>query len=187
MRRALLLIAAGVFLVGATPGEVPEPDGLWQGPLHGYTPNTVAGAGTIDTAALGAMLAQRPVLVDVAEADHRPDAMPKTALWMPAHRSVPGATWLPGAGSGTADAGFADAFQARMAVLTGGDKSKPVIAFCHPECWGSWNAAKRLVGLGYRRVYWYRDGMEGWQAEHDTALVRADPAWIVPTAKDQTQ
>lgn len=186
--RPLLLLVAAAFLIGATPGQVPEPAGLWQGPLHGYTPNTVTGASVIDTAGLTRMAAEdHPLLVDVAEADHRPDAMAKSAIWMPSHRSVPDATWLPGAGSGTGDPQFAQAFAARLSALTNGDKGRPVVTFCHPECWGSWNAAKRLAALGYTRVYWYPEGMEGWQAEHDTAIVMADPAWSLPVATDRTQ
>ena len=36
-----------------------------------------------------------------------------------------------------------------------GDKDKPIVTFCHPERWGSWNTAKRLTQLGYTHVYWY--------------------------------
>ena len=186
--RLLPLLAAAAFLLGATPGQVPEPAGLWQGPLHGYTPDTVAGASVIDTAGMTKMLADgHPILVDVAEADHRPDTMAKTTLWMPSHRSVPGAIWLPGAGSGSADPSFAAAFTAKLAALTGEDKAKPIVTFCHPDCWGSWNAAKRLAELGYAHVFWYPEGMEGWQAEHDTVVIKADAGWNVPAPKDRTQ
>ena len=182
MRRLLQTLApalAALFLVAATPGQVPEPAGLWQGPLHGYTPNTLQGAEVIDATRLAALLAaaRRPVLLDVAEADRKPANLPKTALWLPTHRSIPGTVWLPGAGQGTDDATFRDSFRKRVVELTGGDRAAPIVTFCHPECWGSWNAAKRLVGLGYEHVFWYPDGMEGWQAAHDTAAVKADPQW----------
>jgi PQQ-dependent catabolism-associated CXXCW motif protein len=186
--RHLVPLAAALFLVAATPGQVPEPAGLWQGAMHGYTPNTVTGATVLDTAGLSKLLAATPpIMVDVAEADKKPASMPATALWMPAHRSIPGAAWLPGAGSGSDDASFVDAFKTRFAALTGGDRAKPIVAFCHPECWGSWNAAKRLVGLGYTKVYWYPEGMEGWQAQHDTTIVKADPQWTATAAKPVTQ
>lgn len=173
----LFLMSAGVARADS-PGHVPEPAGLWQGALHGYTPNTVAGAVVVDTAALEKLVAdKKPVLIDVASADKKPENMPATALWFPNHRSVPGAVWMPGAGSGTSDKTFATAFERRIADLTGGDKTKAIVAFCHPECWGSWNAAKRLAGLGYTAVYWYPEGMEGWQAAHETAVVKADSEW----------
>lgn len=175
-----LTLAAGPAFA-QSPGHVPEPGGLWQGMLHGYTPNTVKGAEVIGTQAFEAILARdTPVLIDVAEPDKRPENMPASALWMPAHRSIPGAHWLPGAGSGTSDPGFADAFAQRAAALTGEDKARAVVVFCHPDCWGSWNAAKRLARLGYTRVFWYPEGMEGWQSGHDTVFVKADPAWAPP-------
>lgn len=182
--RHIVPLAAALLLIGATPGHVPEPASLYEGPMHGYTPSTLKGATVLDDAGLAAVLAKHPLLVDVAEADRKPANMPATALWMPAHRSIPGAVWLPGAGSGSTDPAFVAAFKARFAALTGGDSAKPIVAFCHPECWGSWNAAKRLVLLGYSHVYWYPEGMEGWQAKHETAVVKADPAW---PRRDMTQ
>ena len=35
--------------------------------------------------------------------------------------------------------------------------------FCKRACWMSWNAAKRAQAFGYRKVYWYADGIEGWR------------------------
>ena len=188
---AFALLAVPVLAIpvlAATPGQVPEPTGLWQGAPHGYTPNTLGGAGVVGTAALAKLLAdRRAVFVDVAEADRKPANLPKTALWLPTHRSIPGSVWLPGAGSGSDDPSFREAFRKRMAEATGGDLTMPVVIFCHPECWSSWNAAKRMVGLGYSSVFWYPDGMEGWQADHDTAIVKADPRWVAPERKDVTQ
>ena len=51
-----------------------------------------------------------------------------------------------------------------LAKLTGGDKNRPVVFYCDANCWMSWNAAKRaLVELGYTSVYWYPEGVQGWQ------------------------
>ncbi len=181
-------IAAALFLIAATPGHVPEPEGLWQGPTHGYTPNTVKGATVVDTTALAQLIAdERPVLIDVGPADKKPPSMASDAPWMPAHRSVPGAVWMPGAGSGVDDRQFAEAFASRMAALTGGDFERPVVTFCHPECWGSWNAAKRIAGLGYKHVYWYPEGFEGWQTEHESVTIKADPVWALAAPADQPE
>jgi rhodanese-related sulfurtransferase len=38
----------------------------------------------------------------------------------------------------------------------------------------SWNAAKRAASWGYRRVYWYRDGTDGWEAAK-LLLTEAEP------------
>ena len=193
MRRLLLGFMVALAALGAhaevpsavAPGQVPEPDGLYQGAMHGYTPETISGGSVIDTAALAAMIASsHPVVLDVAEKDRKPPTMSKDTPWLPTHRSVPGAVFLQGGGNGTDDAAYGETFKARAAALTGGDLAKPIVTLCHPDCWGSYNAAKRLVRLGYKHVAWYRDGVEGWQADHDTKIVRPDPDWLAALSKD---
>ncbi len=170
------------------PGHVPEPAGLYQGAMHGYTPNTVSGGRVIDTAALARLIdTEHPLLLDVAEKDRKPPSMSKDTPWLPTHRSIPGAVFLQGGGNGTSDAAYADAFKARIASLAGDDKARPIVTYCHPDCWGSYNAAKRLVGLGYKHVFWYRDGLEGWQADHDTRTVKPDKDWIASVPAEATQ
>ena len=170
------------------PGHVPEPKGLYQGAMHGYTPNAVAGGTVIGTAQLAKLIdTEHPLLLDVAEKDRKPPGMDKDMLWLPSHRSLPGAVFLQGGGKGDTDGAYADAFKARVAALTGGDEARPIVTFCHPDCWGSWNAAKRLIGDGYTRVYWYPEGTEGWQADHDTRVVKPDAAWVATMPKEATQ
>ena len=176
MLRALALL--GLVATPARAQFAPEPPDLWRGPMHGATPATLKGGTVIDARALADLLAkQQPLAIDVANLEHRPEDRPADQLWMPIHRSVPGASWLPGAGSGTRDPAFADAFAKWAAAATGGDKGKPIDTFCHPERWGSWNAAKRLTELGYTHVYWYPGGSEGWSATAATRVVREDPHW----------
>ncbi len=164
--------------MAGSPGQVPEPDGLWQGPMRSETPNSLKGATVVDTDAFTALRNRaQTVVLDVAPADERPASMPKDMPWMPLHRSIPGAVWLPGAGSGSADPAFEAAFKTEMERLTAHDRDQPIVAFCHPQCWGSWNAAKRLVNLGYRHVYWYPEGFEGWQNQHDTLVIEEEPGW----------
>ena len=172
----------------ASPLDVPEPDGLWAGPLRGYTPKTLKGARVIDAAGLARLMEREtPVLIDVGPADRRPPSLGPDAVWMPAHRTIPGAVWAPGAGEGTPDANFAAAFARRAEALTQGDPARPVVVFCHPECWGGWNAAKRLVMQGYKNVYWMPDGVEGWQEEHGFVAAPADADWAdaAPGAQPQ--
>ena len=173
----------------ASPHDVPEPQGLFQGAPHGYVPATLKGAKVIDSAAaLDTLIkADHPALIDTAESERKPPSMSKTMIWLPQHRSIPGADWMPGAGNGTGDAAFAAAFRTRAATLTNGKPSTPIVTFCHPDCWASWNAAKRLVELGYTNVYWFPGGMESWQDGHDTAVVRPDAAWLSSLPKDLTQ
>jgi PQQ-dependent catabolism-associated CXXCW motif protein len=41
-----------------------------------------------------------------------------------------------------------------------------IVFYCLASCWMSWNAAKRALAIGYRRVAWYPDGTDGWAADH---------------------
>ncbi|MEE7455383.1 rhodanese [Methylorubrum populi] len=181
---SLLLGAAGP---ADSPVNVPEPDGLYTGPPRGYTPATLKGATVIDLKGLEGLLPEKPVLIDVVLADRRPAGLPDDRPWLPTHRSIPGAVWLPGAGGAPLPPDQEDAFLRRVAELTGGDPSKPVVTFCRPECWGSWNAGKRLIAAGYTRVHWFPLGVEGWQDDHDTAVAKPDPAWVAATAGREAQ
>lgn len=195
--RAFIAVAAVALGIGGAaaevpsavaPGHVPEPAGLYQGAMHGYTPNTVTGGTVIDTAGLAKLVEQKhPLLLDVAEKDRKPPSMGKDTPWFPIHRTIPGAVFLQGGGSGTEDPAYARAFEARVDALAGGDKDKPIVTFCHPDCWGSYNAAKRLIGLGFKHVYWDREGVEGWQAEHPTRAIKPDTTWVASLPADATQ
>lgn len=183
---ALALLATAAVAAGPadSPVNVPEPDGLWTGPAKGYTPPTLKGATVVDIDALDGLAAEAPILIDVALADQKPVGFPADRPWLPAHRSIPGSVWLPGAGAAPMDPAREAQFLARVAGLTGGDKARPVVTFCHPECWGSWNAAKRLVSAGYSRVHWFPEGVEGWQDRHDTTVTKVDAAWAARPAGD---
>jgi PQQ-dependent catabolism-associated CXXCW motif protein len=51
-----------------------------------------------------------------------------------------------------------------LAQATDNNLDRPVVIYCHERCWLSWNAAKRAVRYGYRKVHWYPEGIEGWNA-----------------------
>lgn len=196
MRQRLVRIAlagtAALLLGAASPADspvnVPEPEGIWTGPQRGYTPATLAGAAVIDIDALDALIArEKPVLLDVSLADRRPAGLASDRPWLPAHRSVPGAVWMANAGAAPLEPGREELFLRRVAELTGGDKSRAIVAFCHPECWGSWNAAKRLVLQGYTRVHWFPEGIEGWQERHPTTVIPEDAAWAAGRPGNEAQ
>ncbi|MCJ2056013.1 rhodanese [Methylobacterium sp. J-048] len=180
-RLAAALAAVGCLAAAPadSPVNVPEPEGLYAGPPKGYTPQTLAGAAVIDAEKLAALMAgpDKPVLIDVAAPDRKPANFPAGRLWLPVHPSIPGSVWLPEAGAEPLAPEREALFYTRVAELTGGDRAKPVVVFCHVECWGSWNAAKRLVRKGYTGVRWFPEGVEGWQETHETTALREDPAW----------
>jgi PQQ-dependent catabolism-associated CXXCW motif protein len=172
---ALAIVPAAL----AAAGGVLEPSGLREGPMHGETPDSLAGASVIGTDEVAELKVNaHPILLDVAEVDMKPTEVSKSMPWMSIHLSIPDADWLPGAGSGTTREEFGTAFKAHIAALTASDPDRPLIVFCHPQCWGSWNAAKRLVWLGYRHVFWYPDGVEGWQHKYDVEVAKEDLQWI---------
>jgi len=96
------ILAALVFLICSDPAgatdTVPEPDGIWTGPMHGPTPKTLKGATVVDIPSLDALMAQRALFLDVGPADKKPADFPKDLPWLPIHRTIPGTIWMPGAG-----------------------------------------------------------------------------------------
>ena len=171
---ALLLTVSSAVL--AAP---PEPDGFWNGPTDDPVPNTIQGGKLIHARDLAAALKRRrpPVVVDVSNGPRRPDSLPMSTVWLPAaHQAIPGALWIPGAGMGELSAPLDHYFRERLAAATGNDFARPLVIYCHEKCWLSWNGAKRAIQYGYRNVYWFPEGIEGWRkATLPTAVVQPEP------------
>lgn len=177
-------VATAAFCLAAaepadSPVNVPEPPGLYTGPQRGYTPSTLKGARVVDGKAVADLMEapDKPVLIDVAMRERKPANFPEGRPWLPVHPSIPGSIWLPNAGAVPLAPEREALFYERVAQLTGGDKAKPIVVFCHVECWGSWNAGKRLVEKGYTAVHWFPLGVEGWQDFHETRNITEDAAW----------
>jgi PQQ-dependent catabolism-associated CXXCW motif protein len=132
--------------------------------MGGSVPASIAGGEVIDSAGLIALIGEEnPVLIDVGPQPHKPDDIAAEQWNPPPHRTIPGSVWLPGVGAGELAPKIDAWYRTRLDALTGGDDVKPLVIFCHPDCWGSWNAAKRAILYGYRAVHWYEEGIEGWQ------------------------
>lgn len=157
--------------------EVPEPEGYRLETYRAPVPRTLAGAIVLDTAGLVELLAREPVvLVDVMPAPRRPPVRGTGRPWLPPRRShLPGSVWLPNVGLGELPSSTAAWFARRLEELTSGTKDAALVIYCERDCWMSWNAAKRVLReLGYRRVHWYPDGIQGWE-EAGLPLVPASP------------
>lgn len=180
-RRLAVAFAVALLLAGqghAGEPAPPEPAGYRTGDLRAPTPATLAGAAVLDLAALEAAVAGGAVLIDVGPAPVKPDDMPADRPWLPTHRSIPGAAWMPGAGLGDDLAPERAALLLRqVGELTGGDPARPLVVFCKPDCWASWNVGRRLVAAGYTHVGWFPPGIDAWQVDHPTAPVEAMPGW----------
>jgi rhodanese-related sulfurtransferase len=79
--------------------------------------------------------------------------------------------------------------QAALTELTAGDKSRPILVYCHhSSCGYSVEAAKHLHAWGYPNVLWMREGLVGWnQAGYLlTPIAKArgavgEPSWTIWT------
>ncbi len=117
----------------------------------------------IDTAGAARLIGAGALALDVFGAlQSRYDDLDGTWLVGKAHRSIPGASWLPEVGRGMLSGRLKRYLKVNIERLTGGNREHPIVVFCVADCWMSWNGAQRIAKLGYRRVYWFALGTDGW-------------------------
>jgi len=126
------------------------------------TPNQLPSATIVDTSALQLLLEQkpRPLLIDV----YRRQWLHGQFIEDQPHENLPGSHWLANTGDGELTPQWQDYFAANLKKLTAGDSTQPLVFYCRSDCWLSWNAVKRAATMGYKTLYWYRDGLDAWQA-----------------------
>ena len=166
-RRAAALavrLAAGFVAASAAQGAPEEPPDYRTDAYRSPVPATLEGARIIDTQAAERIWREKSaIFIDVLPRPVKPDNLPANMVWREApHRSIPGAIWLANVGYGVIPEPLLAAFQAQLAMLTGGDRTRMLVFFCLKDCWMSWNAAKRAVSWGYGNVIWFPDGIDGW-------------------------
>ncbi|WP_421905770.1 rhodanese-like domain-containing protein [Mameliella sp.] len=121
------------------------------------------------------LLANGAVALDVFAAQQsRFDELEGTWLVSEQRLSLPGAVWLPEVGRGRLSEIMQRYLTNNLVRITAGDRDRPLIVYCVADCWMSWNAAQRIAGLGYSRVYWFRLGTDGWLDIGET-LAPVDP------------
>jgi PQQ-dependent catabolism-associated CXXCW motif protein len=142
----------------------PEPDGYRMADYRAPVPATLRGATVLDTTAALAMWKDgSSVFIDVLPRPPKPANLPEGTVWRdPRHDSLPGAVWLPNTGYGALSAADDAYFRRGLEHAAGGDLDRPLVFFCQRNCWMSWNAARRAMEYGYRRVAWFPDGTDGW-------------------------
>lgn len=150
----------------AASAQTPEPDSYRMDDYRAPTPATVVGGAALDTtSAYELWVSGDATWIDVLPASRRPANLPVSAIWMPVpHRDIPGSIWLPDIGRGALSPEVEAYFRHQLEAVTKGRREAPVVFYCLTDCWMSWNAAKRAASWGYTRVYWYRDGIDGWEA-----------------------
>ncbi|MEO9244699.1 PQQ-dependent catabolism-associated CXXCW motif protein [Pseudomonas inefficax] len=125
------------------------------------TPQQVEGGQVIDTAELQGLLGHtpKPVLIDV----YRRQWLQGRFIEDEPHANIPGSRWLANTGDGELNPAWHDYFVRNLQQATAGRMGQPLVFYCRSDCWLSWNAVKRAKALGYKNLYWYRDGLDAWQ------------------------
>jgi PQQ-dependent catabolism-associated CXXCW motif protein len=91
-----------------------------------------------------------PLLIDVLNGEHKYTIM--LSYYIPY-----------GGQPGTFDDDIQKKLAADLAKLTKGGLDQPIVFFClGARCWESYNAVLRAYHAGYRKLYWYRGGINAW-------------------------
>ena len=90
---------------------------------------------------------------------------------------LPGSVWLPRAGEGNLSGKEIEQLEANLREISERAKTSKMVFYCKADCWLSWNASKRALSMGFDKVYWYRDGTDGWR-EKGWPMVAAEQ-WSV--------
>ena len=171
-RLAAAALAAGLLsgiALGPTASiadSPPEPAGYRMEDYRAPTPARLAGAKVLSNEAAHELWVQKAArFIDVLPRPPKPKELPEGTLWRPPPRdNIPGSVWLPNVGFGALNPETEAYFRSNLQRITSGDSDAPIVIYCLADCWMSWNAAKRSLALGYRNVYWYPEGTDGWAA-----------------------
>jgi len=171
-----ILTAVAMLLAGFVQAEEAPKfsvDGYRSALYRSPTPPTAEHAITVDTPALQALLAKqpKPLLIDVYG---KTFLHGRFAEGEP-HAHLPDSLWLANTGLAELTPSWQAYFADNLSRITEGDFSRALVFYCRSDCWLSWNAIKRAHALGYRRLYWYRDGVDAWE-QAGLPLVPAEPA-----------
>jgi PQQ-dependent catabolism-associated CXXCW motif protein len=177
---AVILGPLAIFCTGVR-GEdaTQEPAGYRNNNYRAPTPATLAGARVVTTAQAEALWQDKTaIFVDVMPRPPRPPNLPPGTVWRDRPRSdIPGSIWLPETGYGELAPVTEAYLRQNLERVTGGDRTKLLVIYCLRDCWMSWNAAKRILAMGYTNVGWYPEGTDGWsEALLPVADARPAPA-----------
>lgn len=170
------LVVAACIAAAPVLAQVPEPEDYRGEPYNAPVPETLSGAETIGAERAMDLHAQGIPFVDVYPRTVKPENLPEDIAWRePRHDTIPGAVWLWDTGYQRISVAEETRLEDGLKRVTDGDQTAPVVIFCRADCWMSWNAAKRAVGMGYSGVIWFPGGTDEWQDAFGPELVRAEP------------
>ncbi len=145
-------------------------EGYRTAPYRAPTPLETRDATTVHFAEdVRRLLADADVVaVNVSPITLGPRQADGTRPWLvrpdrPLHH-IPGSVWLPNVGLAELDPVLSRYFADNLARLGAGSTRRGFLFYCQADCWMSWNAVRRASReLGYRNVYWYPFGIDGWR------------------------
>ena len=160
----LVLTMLALAPASAFGDDMPEPEGFRTENYRAPTPATLRGARVVTTTEAQEIWQRGgAVFVDVLPRPPRPANLPAGTIWRETPRlSIPGSVWLPDTGYGALAPAMENYLRANVAHASGNDRARPLVVYCVRSCWMSWNAAKRILAMGYTQVVWYPDGTDGW-------------------------
>ena len=129
------------------------------------TPTTVAGGVVLETDVAHELWRSGNVAwIDVLPAPRRPAKLPAPTLWMPLPRyDISGSLGCP-MSVAVRSAPNSNATFEITSRWPGRGVATPRRFYCFADCWMGWNTTKRAASWGFTRLYWYRDGIDGWEA-----------------------
>ena len=172
----VFLASAGASLQAAEESAFDRVTGYRIAHYRAAVPDTVPGGTRVDLDRVDKLIKYGAVLLDVMPSEGAgPD--PRTGEWRLSrpHQSIPGSFWLPDVGRGSILKTYEKYLSENVKRLTAGDLNKPIIVFCQSDCWMAWNAVQRIAALGYRRIFWFPEGTDGWVEWGDRKLSPAEP------------
>ncbi len=164
--RVLVVLSMMEGIAAYATEAVPEPEGFRTENYRAPVPATLKGAKVVTTdEAIALWKDKAAVFVDVLPHDPKPANLPAGTIWKEKVREdIAGSIWLPNVGYGVINKETEAYFRKGLKSRLGDDMKRKVLFYCMEGCWMSWNAAKRAVEWGYRSVYWYPLGTDGWSA-----------------------
>jgi PQQ-dependent catabolism-associated CXXCW motif protein len=162
--------------ISAPTQDIFEPEGYRTEDYRAQTPTTLKGARVVTTSEAEQLWRTgAAIFLDVLPHAPRPANLPPNTIWRERpRRNIPGSSWLPDVGYGALAPVTEKYLRANLAHVTGGDRTKALVIYCLRDCWMSWNAAKRILAMGYANVIWYPEGTDGW-AEAGLPLRESHP------------
>ncbi|AAY91479.1 PQQ-dependent catabolism-associated CXXCW motif protein [Pseudomonas protegens] len=166
MPRALETLAALTLslALGAAHAAAPlfSAEGYRTSLYRSPTPLQIDQGRIIDTPGLQELLKEQPapLLIDV----YRRQWLQGRFIDSEPHANLPGSHWLANTGDGELSPEWQAYFAGNLQRLSHADPQRALVFYCRADCWLSWNAVKRAAALGYKNIYWYRDGLDAWEA-----------------------